>query len=402
LSAIASGTAAPQAPHRGIRGRSRRTRVHLTLAGWIGILVAMMVGAASIRNPRAMVFILFGCMIGAMWISAMLARHSIRRLQVRRDVPSRAWQNQTVHIGYHLRNPRRWTSCLGLSLQEEKTPDVESAMGFCTHLPRGGVFRAGARIVVRQRGRRSLRGVIVQTTFPFGLVAGRLFLREAVELVVWPAQGILKANLLRRGAVESSSAAPSASTGGQDEFFGLRDYRQDDNPRWIHWRRSASRPAPVVREMARPQPEILMLVIDTHVTASSPEAQQAVERLLRFAATLVEYAFSRGYQVGLALATDERIAVLPPEAGRAQRTRVLDGLADFSANTTRSLSDVLKALHRRHVAQAQVIVASVNDSPFAGDGLMVLRAACRQLTILEPARLADVFQDAPASAREGG
>ncbi|MBS3735464.1 MAG: DUF58 domain-containing protein [Phycisphaerae bacterium] len=378
------------------RRHSAAVRFRLTGAGWVFLAVAVLVGVAAVKTyDRPMMYVLFGGMFGAVHASAFLVRRMLRGVAVQQRGPSRVWQDQTVHVGYLLRNRRRRGTAMALRLKQLIPRQIQSADGYCAQLPPGASFRAGARFVARQRGRFVLRGLRVETSFPFGLVAANRRFGRPTELVVWPARGQLRRQLLRRGALESSAEAPSRDSGGQDEFFGLREYREGDSPRWVHWRRSAGRRMPVVREMARPLPDILWVLLETRLTDSTGDGTAQRERMLRFAATIIEYAFFRGYRVGMGLGGAAGPRLWRPAGGRGQRRQLLDALADVGA-TDHSLSRTLGALHRADLADAEVI--AVTPDAAVGDALADLRGACRRLRVIRPAELSAYFiDDAPAA-----
>jgi uncharacterized protein (DUF58 family) len=384
----------------GPRRRQSRpvVRLRFTAAGWIFVVITLVVAAATVKSQSAMLFVIVGAMLGALMASGVMAWRMLRAVGLEREVPAQAWQNQTVHLGYYLRNTRG-RPCLALTVEEQPVAGVETTGGFCAHLPPGGIFRSGARFVPRRRGRITLTGVEVISRFPFGLVAGHCVLPQGASVVVWPARGRMKERMLHRGAVEVSTAPPSQATGGQDEFFGLRDYRSDDNPRWIHWRRSATRQVPVVREMCHPKPEILYVILDTRLADKSPAAWARRERMIRFTGTLLEHALARGYQVGLALGVQGRARAYPGAAGRGQMHLLLTALADVDDTTALPLTGVVAALRRSDLDEAQVIV--VADSSAATAALRALRAACRTVSVVTAERLAAVFQDDPLAAAQG-
>jgi len=364
-----------------------------TLAGWLFLLVAMMLGFAAGKSQASLLFVLFGSMMGAVAISAVMARNMVAAVRLRRDVPDRAWQNQPVHLGYHLRNTRKRATCLGIQVQEIAPIGIESASGYCLSLPARSAFLAGARFAARRRGRIDLRRVRIRTVFPFGLICASRHVELPASVVVWPAKGELRQQLLFRGAVMTSTAPPSPVSGGQDEFFGLREYRPDDNPRWIHWRKSAARGVPVVREMARPLPEILWVIVDTCCQDLSELGRDLLERSLRFAATLIDFAFARGYQTGLAIAYSHGAAVHAPAAGQAQRSTLLDALADADANTSCTLQEVLAGLPPGRLKQAEVVVVTTDAGRISNQALAVLRGRSGHLAVIGPEQLMDMFVD---------
>jgi len=384
------------------RGRQRRsrTRVRLTLAGWLYLAMATVISAAAAKTDAAVTLILLGAMFGVLLASAVLAWRSVRAVDVTRKMPDRLWQSQTVHLSYYLQNHHRWFACLGLRIAELARPHVEAVNGYCLHLRPRSLFRSGARMVALRRGPMSLTGVEISTVFPLSLVkASRRMALAAEPVIVWPARGRLRRQVLQRGAVAISSAAPSKMTGGQDEFFGLREFRPDDSPRLIHWRRSAGRPKPLIREMARPLPETLCLIVDTPADSRDAAVRAEIEPLLRFAATLADHALVRGYRVSLAIAGPENVQTFAPATGRAQQRNVLDALA-AGDNTARSLDEVVAAVPPSWLSRSQVMLLSPRAAALDGQAVERLRARCGHLTVVDARSLPEIFEDHPLATRE--
>ncbi|MFW6066433.1 MAG: DUF58 domain-containing protein [Planctomycetota bacterium] len=377
---------------RNNRSRYSQVRLRLTRPGWVVAFLAVFLLLASVRTQQSMVFVILGAFAGALVASGILASRMVKGASVHRDAPDRIWQNQPVHLGYFVHNERRRGSALGLGVEEVTPEGLAAAEGFCVHLPPRATFRAGARFAAKRRGRLVLHGVRVKTVFPFGLIAAGRDSPLHREIIVWPERGRLKTNLLHRGATQTSAKPPSRSSGGQDEFFGLREYRQGDSPRWIHWRRSASRRVPVVREMAQPLPELLWVVLDTQRETYDDDARARAERNLRFCATLVEQAFARGYQVGLAMGMSTGPLIITPASGRGQRRRVLDALAGADENTTTELRSVIGGLDPRGIRNARVVAVTRTSDGIISGG-QTLRYAREGLTVLPEEQLDEVYAD---------
>jgi uncharacterized protein (DUF58 family) len=380
-------------PSRKPRRRKRHVYFRLTLGGWVFVAASILVGVVAINSRLALLFVLFGGMLGALHVSAALSRRMIAAVQVQRSLPKRCWQNQPVGLSYRLRSARGGGACLDLRVEELPAGAAGAPATYCAHLPaRRGLW---ARGVLRpgRRGRLRLRTFRLSTGFPFGLVsASRRFEAEA-SLIVWPARGRLRRPLLRGGSAESSASAPSLIAGGKDEFYGLREYRPGDNPRWIHWRRSASRPEPVVREMSRPRPETLWVVLDTHLGDAAPAARERRERAIRFAATLIDDALADGYRVGAALAYARGPVAVAPTGRPRQRQRLLDALADVDDNTEWALGETVSRLRPARLGHAHVVVVALSDEAAAVEPLRRVSRACRDLTVVTSDRLDEVFRD---------
>ncbi len=363
-------------------------RSYLTLPGWLVLVLSVAVFIVSVNNQVAILFVLFGCMIGALHASVVIGRRMLAGVQLRREIPTRVWQNQTVHLGYYLRNTRRHGACLGVSI-EEVAGGLECAAAYCVHVAPQSVFRAGGRFAASQRGRIAMKHVRLSTLLPLGLVRVRKTIPHATQLVVWPARGRLKMQLLHLGAVDLSQSAPSQATGGQDEFFGLREYRSDDTPRWIHWRRSASRQTPVVREMSRPLQEVLWVLLDSNWPSThTPAGSEAAEKMIRLAATLVDHGLTKGHLVGLATTNGAKAVVINPGGGKGQQRLLLDALSDLPVGNNAPLKIAMEAVEEHRFAGAVAVLVSPSAA-----ALPVPRG-CRRLSVVHSGNIDAVYEDA--------
>ncbi|MBT8402739.1 MAG: DUF58 domain-containing protein, partial [Gemmatimonadetes bacterium] len=179
-----------------------------------------------------------------------------------------------------------------------------------------------------QRGVYPLRTLTLSTTFPFGFFRKERDMRIEGELVIWP-RSDRPVPPPRPGAGRRSAAGSIAARGQgpRGEFRGLRDYRSGDDARDIHWRSTARRGEPVVREYDPDASDTLWICLDV-ATDPGESAEEAVE----IAASLAARASAGGRRHGLAAGD----IVVPPASGRAQFERVLEALArvDFSRDAS--------------------------------------------------------------------
>lgn len=147
-------------------------------------------------------------------------------------------------------------------------------------------------------------------------------------------------------------------------FGGVRPFQAGDPLRRIHWRATARVGRPVSRRFEPARSQQVMFVLDVQ-TLSGPAWEMswdpdAFESLCVAAASLARAALDGGATVGLAAAgfsgTAQRIAYLPPRAGRSQLGRVTDLLARLGPISSASLGSLLTWLVRRVPAGASLVV----------------------------------------------
>ncbi len=158
-----------------------------------------------------------------------------------------------------------------------------------------------------RRGRTSECTLTAASSFPFGLVERRLVFLAATDLLALPRLGTLReiAPLLRPAA--GSRRRRTATRQGSEEFFGLRDWREGESPHLVHWKTSARRGRPVVRELEGEDRPAVRLVLSGFVPAphAADRPHASFERAVGLTATLLEYLLRRRHRVSLAFAGEQ-------------------------------------------------------------------------------------------------
>lgn len=386
-------------------GRKKKQRcgkerfiIRITPAGWVLFAISLVVVIVSTHTGEPMMFFVFGFLIGAILVSLPAARSNLTGISVERELPERVWQYEKVYFGYNLRNHHRLFACLGLGMYELGDGEETDAGGYCLCLPGKSGFRAGGYLFAGRRGELRINGIRLESTFPLGLVKTAREIPGRASVLVWPARGMLKVDILKEGAVHSGTIRPGRRPSGQDEFFGLRDYRQGDDPRWIHWRRSAGRALPVMREMSLSAPDSLFIILD--IAAGGSEADRAVqEYVLRFTATLVVHSLERGSPVGMVVSSGGEVVCIPPGGSRGTGRELLDALGRVGDERIDAAA-LAEHIPRQCLVGSRLIVVSCHPGRIDHRPIHALAGMNRNLTVMGPDYMETIFEDACAADSE--
>jgi uncharacterized protein (DUF58 family) len=199
-----------------------------------------------------------------------------------------------------------------------------------------------AELIPKRRGLHSLDRHIVSTSFPFGFIRRAAVRRQKDAVLIYPAIGTVNPKLLQRfQAAEKSGAMLRPRRGGQDEFYGVKEFRRGENPRWIYWKRSARTGTLVTREMTLVTPPRILLLVDTHRRDNTPKERADIERAIAMAASLGSYALDAGMMVGVYAWSDEWISI-QPNRGKRHARDVMTALARLKLNTTHSVDRLME------------------------------------------------------------
>jgi uncharacterized protein (DUF58 family) len=161
--------------------------------------------------------------------------------------------------------------------------------------------------------------------------------RQKDTLLVYPAIGRVDPKLLARfTAAERSGAMLRPRCGGHDEFYGVKEFRRGENPRLIHWKRSARTGTLVAKEMTLVSPPRLLLLVDTYHPDgdSNQESRGRIEQTIAMAGSLASHALESGLMVGLCAWSTDGWITLPPNRGKRHAKDVMATLATLPDNTS--------------------------------------------------------------------
>lgn len=289
-------------------------RISFTRGGAAFTVGAMAVGFAAVNTGNNLLYLLLGAMLGLVALSGWLSERVLRGIEVERRVPHGLPAGRDGRVVYRVRNRKRRFPSLSLEIEDRGLP----GRVFLPRVAAGGTELATATVGFERRGVRRLGPVILSTAFPFGFFEKSGDMELPGELVVWPRTD-RSLHQASAGDGDGHGARPwQLPSGPRGEYRGLREYRIGDDPRDIHWRTTARRDRPVVREYDRDAARTLWICLDRGAEPGD-EAEDTVE----LAASLAARASGEGRRFGLV--AGERL--LRPGSGPAHLEAVLDALA---------------------------------------------------------------------------
>ncbi|MDH4162537.1 MAG: DUF58 domain-containing protein [Nitrospirota bacterium] len=206
-------------------------------------------------------------------------------------------------------------------------------------VPARGVTELSLDLVPLRRGRLQFEALAVGRSDPFGLFRSVRAVPSAQSILILPKRYPLPQMRLGGGRKYHQGGVTLASNiGNSDEFMSLRDYRQGDPLRNIHWKSWARTGRPVVKEHADEFFARHALVLDTF----SPGEDRVFEEALSVAASFLAQVETNDSLLDLMFVGNEAYCITTGRSiGRAERA--LEVLACARACPDRSL-DSLESL----------------------------------------------------------
>jgi uncharacterized protein (DUF58 family) len=315
-----------------------RRKLPPTREGWWFLLATLVVGAVAVDAGLNLFFLSFGMMACLLVASAGLATVALAGLRVQRVPPPVIHAGTPYLMGISLTNRKRRLPSFSVEVEDLVDGRPIEKRCYFLKLPASRSQETSYRHVIPRRGRHRLSGFRLATKFPFGLMVRAKQVVAPLELVVYPALAALPPAVLRALPAPAANASRQKGASRHGDLAGLRLFRPGDDPRDIHWRTSARRGVPFVREHEDDVGHEAVVELINQPDGGAQEFELAVSR----AATLCVELARRGLAVGLVT----RAAEIPPGVGPDHLARLLRLLAFVAPEATRLIRSRRRPLVR--------------------------------------------------------
>jgi uncharacterized protein (DUF58 family) len=364
----------------------KRPALDFSLTGLVYCAMMMFMGLAAVNTQVNLLFAVFGLMIGVLLIAGVISRAVLRRLRVTRVLPEHAAVGEPVTLTYEFANTKRFWPSFSVTLSELDGSEafVKQPCAYLLHAAARTAASVPTQVLPKRRGLHACDRFQLSTSFPFGFIKRAVDRRQHDTILVFPAIAKDDPQLLDAcRSADRSGATMRPRRGGDDEFYGVKEFRSGENPRSIYWRRSARTGVLVAKEMTQVSPPKLLLIVDTFLAERSAPAHADVERTIAMAASLASHALGAGLMVGLYAWGGDRWLGVHPNRGKRHRVDLLAQLAQLPLNVTRDTQAALDASREFQQSAATPVLLTPRDiqlghSDAARGNLMVLAAPSSQ------------------------
>jgi uncharacterized protein (DUF58 family) len=323
-------TPSPRQPPAGHLGRWRAAwqrrdlgrRLKFTREGKFFVGITLGLGFAAINTANNLLYLLLGMLLALIVVSGVMSELSLRDLTVVRRLPLRAQVGRPHLVEIEVYNHKRRSPSYAIEVEDLRAGQPADKRCFFLKIsPRSAQVAAYRRTPTR-RGRDVHIGFRIATRFPFGLFEKSREVPAEGHLVIYPA-----VDPVRPAPAPAGRSAGTDHVGGRghgEDFLGLRLMRAGEDPRDVHWRKSAAAGQLVLRERAREtRPDVTLTLDSIHPKDSGEEWLATFERRVRDVASRAVAHLKRGDRV--------MVVTTGGETTRADRTAGADPLLRFLA-----------------------------------------------------------------------
>jgi uncharacterized protein (DUF58 family) len=275
-----------------------------------------------VNTANNLLYLLLGMLLALIVVSGLMSELSLRDLTVVRRLPLRAQVGRAHLVEIEVFNHKGRVPSYAIEVEDLRAGQPADKRCFFLKIsPRSAQVAAYRRTPVR-RGRDRHVGFRIATRFPFGLFEKSREVVSEGDLVIYPAVDVVQPPPVAPG--RNNGGDGSTGRGYGEDFLGLKLMRQGEDPRDIHWRKTAAVGQNVMRERAREARPDVRLHLDVLKGKDDKEDWDiAFERRIRDVASRAVAHLKRG----------DSVTIVTSAAGsvRADRTAGADPLLRYLA-----------------------------------------------------------------------
>lgn len=272
---------APPSGKRSAWSRVRPPRkLKFTREGKFFVGITLGVGFAAINTGNNLLYLLLGMLLALIIVSGLMSELSLRELTVVRRLPARAQVGRPHLVEIEVFNHKGRVPSYAIEVEDLRAGQPADKRCFFLKISPKSAQVAAYRRTPAKRGRDRHVGFRIATRFPFGLFEKSREVPAEGELIIYPAVDPVQLPALPPG--RHAGGDSSFGRGHGDDYLGLRLLRDGEDPRDVHWKKSAAAGQLVMRERAREaRPDVVLPLDVVHPDDVKEDWHNAFERKIR-------------------------------------------------------------------------------------------------------------------------
>lgn len=332
-----------------------------TLEGIAFIVFTLMVGFAAMNTAAQLLYVMFALMCGFLVLSAVIANRNFRGLAVSRDAPRIAEANTPVTVTLAVTSAKRHTPSFSIRAADTLDTGLSIGTAFFYSIPAGGCVERAYRCIFPRRGVHRFLEVHLRTRFPFSLIERRSRRTMPAEILVLPP--VIDVDALMQSAASELGERELPKRGLGGGLHNIREHREGDSRRDIHWKVSARRGKLMVREYEAEEHRRAEVILDNRLPVSpGADGAEEFERAVILAGSAVKWLCDHGHAVSLRTAS----GIVPSDVGPAHAMRCRRALASLALVPDTDTAQRNLALREGESTRISVVWSGIREPGRAG------------------------------------
>ena len=218
--------------------------IKITKAGYLYIFTTIFLGFAGINTGNNLVYLITAFLLGFMGISGFFGRQNIYGLNIFLESPDEVFANKEFPLKIIIENKRKFLPAFLINVnvngKEVLFPFIKEKNSASVLLP----FK------FYERGINKIDNISISSVFPFNFFIRFNYLNIAFEKIVFPEPININNILIIDDKKKKTGENSIDKKGFTGDLISIREYRERDSIKFIHWKSSAKVDNLMVKEIS--------------------------------------------------------------------------------------------------------------------------------------------------------
>ncbi len=277
------------------------TRIRITRGGKLFIFLALGTGAAALNTGNNLLYLVFAMELSMILFSGILSSTSLHGLKIKRQIPQEVFAEEPFPIETIITNNKKFFPSISISIKENETLLMTSTAGmrkkaYVLKIPATQSYATLYNGIIKKRGSALLSNIEISTMYPFSLIEKSRLIKTKDEVLVYPHRIPPNRDLIFKTGWKGDFL--SGKAGGSENPFGIRDYKEGDPMRSIHWKSTAKTGKLMVKEYEKEKKKKFYLYLYLSKPKNKIEEDRC-EKLISMCCGWIHHLGTGGYETNL-------------------------------------------------------------------------------------------------------
>jgi len=309
--------------------------MRLTKEGKKFLIATALIGISAINTGNNLIYLIFSMMLSLLVIAWLALRLNLRGLDISLDYKEPIFAKKKENIFFVIKNKKRLLPSFSLRI----TILGVDGIGIVPYIAPLGEVSEEVALIFPKRGAFGLKGVFLESGFPFIFFRKKIEIPVGKELIIFPEIIEIEPPLFK-----TLGGTPTIKRGTSEDMLYLREFRKGDDLKKVDWKATAKTGTLIVKETSAEDSESVLIIVD-----NTPPEGELFERAVSCAASLAFRYIEEGFSVGL-LSLNQSI---PFGRGKEHLYLILRRLAFLKTSKTGTLPEMRSEVKRILISKSR-------------------------------------------------
>jgi uncharacterized protein (DUF58 family) len=208
--------------------------IKITKSGYLYIILTILLGFAAINTGNNLVYLIDSALLGFMGVSGFFGKKNIYSLDLEIIFPEEVFANREFPLKIKLTNKRKFIPSFLIKVHIGNNRLLFPFINEKSSTAKNLTYK------FHKRGNNIIKNVYISSSFPFNFFIRFNYIKKSYKKIVFPEPLEIKGNVFMDSFKNTIGENNINSKGYTGDILYLRDYRENDSIKSIHWKLSAN------------------------------------------------------------------------------------------------------------------------------------------------------------------